>query len=60
MVQVFSAVLTLLGTVIPMFVTNWLLAIVTLTTGILLVWRGHNWKAKQEIFHRPAAGDWRR
>lgn len=40
MVQVFSAVLTLLGTVILMFVTNWLLAIVTLTTVPLLVYAG--------------------
>lgn len=38
--HIFAGVLTLIGTIILMFVTNWILAIVTLTTVPLLVYAG--------------------
>ena len=40
MVHIFSGVLTLIGTIILMFVTNWLLAIVTTATIPLLIYAG--------------------
>ena len=40
MVQIFSGILTLIGTVTLMFVTNWILAIVTIVTMPLLVYAG--------------------
>lgn len=40
MVQVFSGVLTLVGTITLMFVTNWLLAVITILTVPLLIYAG--------------------
>lgn len=40
MVHIFSGVLTLIGTVTLMFVTNWILAVVTITTVPLLIYAG--------------------
>jgi len=40
MVQIFSGILTLAGTIILMLVTNWLLAVVTLATVPLLIYAG--------------------
>jgi len=40
MSQIFSGILTLIGTVVLMFVTNWILALVTIVTVPLLVYAG--------------------
>ena len=38
--QIFSGVITLIGTIILMFVTNWILAVVTIVTVPLLIYAG--------------------
>lgn len=40
MVQIFSGILALIGTMVMMFVTNWILALVTIATTPLLVYAG--------------------
>ena len=40
MVHIFSGILALIGTVVMMFVTNWILALVTIATTPLLVYAG--------------------